>query len=156
MSGTRLVPPVASIIPMVVLVAACGQSFTRAVAVESFGEANPDATEEQSACVVDALIDGYGLDQLELELEAEQMSAAFEEDQFRSMFRCGLEGDVAAQITEQLEDAGVEPADAPCVADGLVDDLTDADIDVLLSGEITDEFSTKFLEAMDACGALNP
>ena len=137
-------------------VASCGQDFDRQAAVDSFADANTEATDDQAACVVDELLDRYDLDELREELEAERIDAGFEETQFRAMFRCGLEGDVEAQITEQLTDAGVADADAPCVSAELVSGLTDDDIDVLLSGEITDEFSTKFLEAMDACGALNP
>ena len=149
----RLVPAVAC---ATLVLAACGQGFTREVAIDSFGEANPDATPDQSACVVDLLIDQYGLEQLEVELATDPLDANFEEAQFRAMFRCGIEGDVTQQLTVQLTDAGVDRADAPCVAEALVESLTDADIDVLLSGQLTDEFSTKFFQAMDDCGALNP
>jgi hypothetical protein len=41
------------------------------------------------------------------------------------------------------------------VADALVVDLDDDDIDVLLSGEITDAFFEKFFAAMDGCGAID-
>ena len=136
--------------------ASCGQSFTRAAAIESFANANPEATSEQAACVVDRLDDRYGMDQLESELAFEPLDPAFEEAQFRDMFRCGLAGDVQSQISQQLSDNGVSDADAPCVAENLVQTMTDDDIDVLLSGQITNEFATKFFQAMDDCGALNP
>lgn len=134
----------------------CGQAgFDRAAAVDGFQAANPDATGAQSGCVVDRLIDRFGIDGLESQLSADPQDADFEEAQFRDMFACGMEGDVQEQIVSQLEANGVAPADAPCVADGLVSDLTDADIDVLLSGDISDEFLAKFIDAMESCGAIN-
>ena len=136
--------------------ASCGQGFNRVAAIESFGKANPEATSDQAACVVDRLIDRYGLDELESELGTEPLHPSFEEVQFREMFRCGLAGDVQAQVIRQLSDNGVSAEDAPCVAENLVQALTDDDVDVLLSGQITDEFATKFYEAMDDCDALNP
>jgi hypothetical protein len=140
----------------VLCLAACGQDgFDRAAAVDSFSTANPDATDIQSGCVIDRLIDRFGLDGLEEQLSADPQELDFEEAQFRDMFACGMEGDVQDQIAEQLENNGVAPADAPCVADELVTDLTDDDIDVLLSGDISDEFLAKFVAAMESCGAIN-
>lgn len=136
----------------VVLFVGCGQGFSRNTAIDNFGEANPDASDEQSACVVDQLIERVGLERVEEGLTTDPVPADFEEVQFREMFRCGLEGDIEAQIVEQLQASGVAAGDAPCVAGELVGSLTDADIDVLLSGEITEEFSAKFLQAMDGCG----
>lgn len=132
-----------------------GETFDRDAAADSFAAANPGATATQAGCVVDRLIDRYGLEDLEQELAAEPLAADFEEDQFRDMFACGIEGDVRAQIIEQLEANGVTGQDAPCVADELVDDMEDEDFDVLLSGEITDDFLAKFVSAMEACGAIN-
>ncbi len=137
------------------LAAGCGQGFDRDAAIESFSEANPGATAGQAECVVDQLIDRYGIDQLGRELEATSPPPAFTENQFRAMFGCGIEGDVRDQIVQQLEANDVDPADAPCVADRLVADLSDDDIDVLLSGDITDEFLAKFVAAMEDCGAIN-
>jgi len=136
----------------------CGEeqpTFDRAAAIASFSEANPDATGSQSGCVVDGLIDRYGLEQLETELRADPQKAEFAETQFRKMFACGIEGDVRDQIVEQLQANEVDEQDAPCVADELMADLTDDDIDVLLSGEITDAFFAKFVTAMEDCGAIN-
>lgn len=138
------------------LAVACGEEFTTELAVESFQRVNPDASLTQSQCVVEALVDEFGLDRLETELGADPPEAGFEEAQFRAMFRCGIAGDIEEQITEQLVANGVGEDDAPCVSAELVGTMTDDDVDVLLSGEITEEFSTKFLEAMEACGALNP
>lgn len=135
--------------------AGCGQGFDREAAVSSFGEANPDVTTAQAECVVDRLIDRYGLGELEQELRNDPPDERFEEAQFRDMFACGVQGDVTDQVVEQLEANGVTEEYAPCVADHLVGDLTDGDIDVLLSGEITDEFFEKFVGAMEDCGAVN-
>ena len=136
------------------MLAACGQGVTRQALVSSFVENHPDVSTEQAQCVVDRLIGEYDLARLEDELTAESPAAAFEEAQFRSMFVCGIEGDVGQQIAEQLTANGVPSDDAPCVSERLVDEMTDSDIDVLLSGEITDEFYAKFFDAMDACGAI--
>ena len=105
--------------------------------------------------MVDRLVDRYGLDGLEEQLGADEPDDSFVEAQFRDMFACGIEGDVRTQIVDQLRANGVDEADAPCVADALVGDLDDADIDVLLSGQITDEFFAKFFAAMDRCGAVD-
>ena len=138
-------------------VVACGEgAVTRQQAVESFQVANPDATAEQSGCVVDALIDQYGLEELADQLEADPVDPAFEESQFSQMFLCGMEGDVRDQISTQLEDAGVAADDAPCVADALVTSMDEDDVGVLLSGEITDSFAEKFYDALESCDALNP
>jgi hypothetical protein len=133
----------------------CGQGLTRENLVTSFVENNPEASTEQARCVVDRLIDDYELARLELELSAETPAPAFEEAQFRAMFVCGIEGDVDEQIVDQLIANGVSSDDAPCVSARLVDELTDDDIDVLLSGQITDEFYAKFFDAMGACGAID-
>ncbi len=119
-----------------------------------FTAANPDATTAQAECVVDRLLSERELAVIESELTAEEIAPEFEEDQFRAMFVCGIEGDVGEQITEQLVANGVSPDDAPCVSGELIGQLTDTDIDVLLSGEITDEFYAKFFAAMESCGAV--
>jgi hypothetical protein len=138
------------------LATGCGEDgFDRAAAIDGFAAANPDTTPDQQGCVVDRLIERYGLDGLEAELAAAEPATPFVEDQFRFMFACGVEGDVRRQIEEQLQAAGVDDTDAPCVADALVVDLDDDDIDVLLSGEITDAFFEKFFAAMDGCGAID-
>ena len=133
----------------------CGSGFNRASAIESFRTANEEATPGQAECVVDALIDTYGVDQLESELGADPIDAGFEEAQFREMFRCGVAGDWRQQITDQLIENGVAPDDAPCVSDELFATMTDDDVDVLLSGEITDSFTDLFYTALESCDALN-
>ncbi|MGF1598339.1 MAG: hypothetical protein ACFCVK_15630 [Acidimicrobiales bacterium] len=136
------------------VVAGCGQGFDRDHAIDTFVEANPEATPEQAACVVDELIERYGLDDLDNELRADTPDAGFEEEQFRQMFLCGVEGDIRRQLTDQLIANGIGEDDAPCVADALVDGITDDDVDVLLSGQITDEFNDKFHDALEECDAL--
>ncbi len=135
--------------------AGCAQGFDRNGAVLGFAETHPDATTEQAECVVDRLLDRYALEDLEAKLASDPMEPGFEEAQFRDMFACGLEGDVRDQIATELESTGLKAEEAPCVADALVEDLDDADIDVLLSGEITDAFYEKFFVAMESCGAVN-
>ena len=132
----------------------CGQGFDRGAAVDSFRRANPEVSGEQAGCVVDRLVERYGLDALVEELDADAPDPAFAEAQFKDMFACGVDGDVEAQIAEQLQANGVDPAEAPCVAEALTADLGGDDIDVLLSGEITEEFMAKFVDAMDRCGAI--
>ncbi len=136
------------------MAAGCGQGISRESLVNDFTAANPDVTGAQAQCVVDRLLADRDLVTIEAELTAEQIAPGFEEDQFRAMFVCGIEGDVGDQITEQLVANGVAPDDAPCVSGELIDQLTDDDIDVLLSGEITDEFYAKFFTAMESCDAI--
>jgi hypothetical protein len=137
--------------------AGCGEPApTREAAIESFQTANPAASEEQAACVVDGLIARYGLEELAEELEAEPIAPELEEVQFSTMFLCGMEGDVREQISTQLEDAGIASDDAPCVSDELVGSMSEEDVGVLLSGEITDSFAEKFYDAVESCDALSP
>lgn len=153
----NVIPTAVLILAAVMALAGCGQgqAFDRDTASASFASANPDASQAQADCVVDRLIDRYGLERLETELSAETAEDSFSEDQYRDMFACGMEGDVREQIIEQLEANDVQAEDAPCVADELVGDLDDEDFDVLLSGEITDAFLAKFITAMESCGAIN-
>ncbi len=140
------------VVAALVLAACGGGGGDRESAIAAFEEANPDVGARESGCVVDELIERHGLDDLDRLLAEPESDAGFEEDQFRAMFRCGVGGDVEQQITEQLTAVGVAPADAPCVASELVSTLTDDDIDVLLSGEITEGFAAKFTTAAAGCG----
>ncbi len=106
--------------------------------------------------MVDGLIERYGLEDLEAELSGDTVDADFEEDQFREMFVCGVDGDWRAEVTTQLIDNGVAAADAPCVTDDLFATMSDDDIGVLLTGEITESFADKFYDALESCDALNP
>lgn len=117
---------------------------------------NEDATEDEAACVVDGLIDRYGLDQLEQELGKEPLDPDFEEAQFREMFVCNVANDWQGQIEAQLVENGVPAEEAPCVSEELLATMSDDDIDVLLSGEITDSFTETFLAAVATCDASEP
>lgn len=150
-STTVVALPVA--LTLLVLGAGCGQGFDRAAATDSFQQANPEATSTQAGCVVDRQIDRFGLDGLADQLEAEPPSDEFVDMQFRDMFACGMDGDVEQQLVELLRDSGVDTSTAPCVATQIVEELDDQDIDVLVSGDITDAFMTKFVAAMTDCGA---
>ncbi len=133
----------------------CSSTVDRDDLIEAFETNNPDVSTEQATCVVDRLLGRYELAGLQAELESDVLTPDFEEAQFRDMFACGLQGDVREQVTDQLEANGVGAEYAPCVSDELVSGLTDADIDVLLSGEITDAFYQKFFAAMETCGAID-
>jgi hypothetical protein len=133
---------------------ACSASPERADFVDSFALTNPDASRTQSECVIDALIDRYTLGGLERELEARPMAAAFEVEQFRAEFGCGLTDGVRSQLEVQLADSGISPDGAACAADDLTSALDPEDLDVLLEGEITDAFYDKYFVALEACDAL--
>jgi hypothetical protein len=145
----------AAVLSAVLLVPGCGRDtgLSRDDAIAEVRTVNPEVTAEQAGCVVDHLIDRFGLGKVGSLLEASAPDPDFQEAQFTDMFRCGVEGDVRQQILDQLTASGVPDADAPCVADVLVANLTDADVDVLLSGEITSAFAQKFDSAMRDCGA---
>lgn len=136
------------------ITAACGQGTGRASAIDQFRQVNPDASDSQSACVVDGLLDRYESAEIVAELTTSRQGAGFEEDQFREMFRCGLEGDIQETLIEQLGVAGIEGEEASCIAADLADSLTDADIDGILSGLITEDFRIRFEGAMAGCGAV--
>ncbi len=121
---------------------------------DAFADAHPEATGVQAQCVVDTLFDTYGADGLELELERAVADDDFEETQYRAMFACGMREDVRDQLAGQLERRGLTTGEAECVADALTGDLDDDDLDVLLSGELTDAFFDKYFGAMSACDAL--
>ncbi len=145
---------VALVLGVVVTVSGCSSSLTRQEADEAFLRGHPDATEHQAGCVVDKLISTYGLDGLQIELEREVPVRSFEIDQFRASFGCGLTGDVEAELARQLEASGVKPVSARCAGKELTASLDDEGLDVLLSGEITDEFYEKYFVALEACNAL--
>ncbi len=133
---------------------ACADPFTRDVAVESFVAANDDATREQAGCVVDRLIDEYGLDGLRGELDRERLDPTFEVSQFRASFHCGMTSDVETALVDQLAASGIARRDAECAAAALLEDFDDDDLDVLLSGELNDTFYAKYFDALEQCNAL--
>ncbi len=145
---------VALIVATIVLLSGCSSSLTRQEADAAFLRSHPDATEHQAGCVVDKLIAIYGLDGLRIELEREVPARSFEIDQFRGSFGCGLTDDVEAELARQLEATGIEAIAARCAAKELTTNLDEEGLDVLLSGEITDDFYEKYFVALEACNAL--
>ncbi|MDH4074599.1 MAG: hypothetical protein OEW29_01595 [Acidimicrobiia bacterium] len=141
---------------MVLLAApGCGGDggFGRDDAVARVRQDNPGITADQAGCVADRLVGRFGLDELGTLAAADPADADLQEAEFTDAFRCGVEGDVRQEIVSQLT-ANALPADqAGCVADELVPGLTDADIDVIVSGEISESFTQKFDTAMRDCGA---
>lgn len=132
----------------------CAGGFSRESAVESFVAANPDATTTNAECVVDRLIETYELTGLELELAAEPISDQFVNTQFNAMFNCGMTGDVEDALAVQLAEAGSTPFQAECAAAELVGRLSEADLEVLLTGELNDGFYAKYFDSLESCGAL--
>ncbi len=146
----------------VLALAACSSGFSRVDAVESFQTVNPDASTAEAACVVDALIEEYegepvdeeSLDGLETELLAEPQSERFLLDQFRAKFGCGMTNDVEAQLRRELLANEIDEEAVDCVARALAGGLTDADLEVLISDEMTDSFFVIFFSAVESCDAL--
>jgi hypothetical protein len=153
MSRSTTVVCLPVVLGLAIFGAGCGQGFDRDAAIDSFQQANPDASGTQAACVVDRQIDRFGLDGLADQLDTDPPTDEFVDIQFRDMFACGMDGDVEEQLVELLQDSGVDAEAAPCVATEIVAELDDEDIDVLVSGDITDTFMSKFIAAMTECGA---
>lgn len=109
-------------------------------------------TADQAACVTDRLIGRFGLGGLSRKLGATPVDDDLQEALIDDQFRCGVGGDPRQQLVDLLTGSGVSPTVAPCVADRLLADLTDADIGVILSGDDNPSFTQKFATAMQACG----
>ncbi len=135
------------------LLAACGEDFTRADVLDSFRANAPDLAATDADCVVDDLIDTFGIDGLAEELAGQETSISYAEADTRARLRCGLVGDYRTGFVAEIEASGVSAEAAGCVADAVLSDLTDADIEVLLSGTSNDDFTQKYLDAAEACGA---
>ena len=142
--------------------ASCGQGFSKQDAVGAFTAAHPDASTVEATCVVDHLIEQYeavpidetALAALEAELLADPISEDFELDQFRAMFGCGMTDAVEAQLGRQIAARGIDASAAECVTDELIVELDRDDLEVLLTGEMSDEFFEKFFDASEVCGTL--
>ena len=131
-----------------------GCAIQRDDLLESFSKANPDATEEQAACVVDELINVYGIEGVEEQLLLDPVDPKFEELQFRTMIHCGMTDRLVEPLAAQLERLDVPDENRDCVVEELTAGITDADLDVLLSGELTDAYYSKFFDALTTCDAL--
>ena len=144
------------------VLAGCSSGFSRADAVESYRAATPEASIEESACVIDALIERYetepvdedALDGLEAELSLVPRRDEFLLDQFRAEFGCGMTDDVEAQLRRELRANDLDADAVDCVAAELSSTLDDDGLDVLINDEMTDSFYTTFFTAVEACDAL--
>ena len=143
----------ATVLASAALVAGCGNEFTRDDVAASFATSAPDVPADAADCVVDDLIETFGIDGLAAELEAEQTSIVYAEADTRARLRCGLVGDVRAELVTELEGSGITSEASACVADALLSDLSDDDIEVLLSGASSEAFTQKYLDAAEDCGA---
>lgn len=138
-------------------VTGCSTQITRSEADELFLATFPQASEVQAGCVVDKLISLDGIEGLERELEAEEPTAAFKQEQFRAMFGCGMTSELDEEMGRQVllvEDGRLSAATSSCVGTALVANIDEDGLEVLLSGEITDEFSETYYLALQACDAL--
>jgi len=148
--------------PCLLLPGCADSGFSRADAVEAFQAAHPTASTAQATCVIDALIEQYevepvdvaSLDGLEAELVADPQSDVFVLDQFRAQFGCGMTDEVEAQLRRELAASGVAGDAVDCVASELAGSLTDGDLEVLIRDEMTDSFYATFFRAIESCDAL--
>lgn len=132
----------------------CTQELTEDDLVEAYQTSRPNFSADVAECVVGRLVETFGVDGVEGELDAITQTDAFEVALYRAEFDCGETGDVERRLVELLLDHDLEPEAAECVAGDLVGDLDDSDFDVLLSGEITDQFFDKYYTALYDCDAL--
>jgi hypothetical protein len=121
----------------------------------AFMEANPDVSVVEASCVIDTLTEAIGTSELIATLWLAETPREFEVAQFKAMFACGIDRDVRSALTQQLLARGTPEDKAPCVADDIVNKMDLQELDVLISGENTDEFYAKYFNAMEGCGALN-
>ncbi len=132
----------------------CTQELTEDDLVEAYQTSRPNFSADVAECVVGRLVETFGVDGVEGELDAITQTDAFEVALYRAEFDCGETGDVERRLVELLLDRDLESEAAECVAGDLVGDLDDSDFDVLLSGEITDQFFDKYYTALYDCDAL--
>lgn len=123
--------------------------------VRAFMEANSEVSAVEASCVIDTLTEAIGTSELIATLWLDEIPREFEVSQFKAMFACGIDRDVRSALTEQLIDRGTTAQKAPCVADEIVNRMDVEELDVLISGENTDEFYAKYFNAMEGCGALS-
>lgn len=137
---------------VIVALSGCSRGVTRADLVVSYQSSNPVADETQAGCVVDALIEEFGLEGLTEELAAP--GASYPLARYRAEFFCGMTDDVEDQLRAQLAARGMAADAADCVAETLTKSLDHDDLDVLFRGEMTDAFFDRYFVAVSDCGAL--
>ncbi len=145
---------VAGVVALAVALGACSQDLTEDDLVEAYQASRPSYSADVAECVVAHLVESFGVEGVEAELDTITSTDAFEVALYRAEFDCGETGDVEGRIVELLLDRDLDPEAAECVAADLVVDLDDSDFDVLLSGEITDQFFDKYYTAIYDCDAL--
>ncbi len=132
----------------------CSRALTEDDLVEAYQLSYPAASDETAGCVVGELVDAYEIVGVETELAAVSSSAAFAEAQYLAQFHCGQTDDVLRQVIAMLVERDLDPDQANCVATALVGDLDDQDLEVLMRGEMTDQFFDKYFTATYDCDAL--
>lgn len=145
---------IAAALAIALLAGGCSRALTEDDLVEAYQDSNSNASATMSECIVGALVDRFGVDGVEAELEAIAPTQDFERTQYQAEFRCGDTDDVETQIEVLLTARDGNPEAAACVATALVPKLDDADLEVLLSGEMTDQFFDKYFVAVSDCDAL--
>lgn len=128
---------------------------TRSDLIVAFNAANPEATPEQAACVIDGLTKSMGTAELIATLWVDPPPEDFELAQFKTSFACGIDSRVRAEVSAQLAEQGTPTSKAPCVANAIVDEMSPEDLDVLITGQITDKFYAQYFRALQTCDALN-
>lgn len=131
---------------------ACG-GLDRGDLADAYAAEHPDLDPVTAGCIVDDLIAVYGVDGLEAEL-ADGADPDYQLAHFRARFGCGVHADVVAALRPQLEARGLDPAAAGCVAQSLSDAMEIEDLDVVLTGPMTDDFYAKYFDALEDCDAL--
>lgn len=135
----------------------CGQELDRAALLESFERDLPDATPAQAGCVVDDLVERFGLDEIEQELEAERASRQFANAAVVAMAECGYDlsrfEPWTATLVQNLDRLGYQPDDARCLADEVSPGLSGEQVQQLLDGEVPAGFRRRMAAALEACGS---
>lgn len=139
---------------IVVLFGGCSRELSEEDLAEAYQASNDNASATMSECIVGTLVDQFGVDGVEAELEAVTATQDFQRTQYQAEFRCGDTADVETQIEALLTARDGDPDAASCIASALVPKLDDSDLEVLLSGEMTDQFFDKYFVAVSDCDAL--
>ena len=133
----------------------CARPLDRGDLVDSFGRDFPTATEEQTGCVVDGLLDRFEIEEIEQELASDPASPAFGNALVAAMAACGY--DLSSYdrwtlaLVGELVELGYEPDVARCAADRLSADLAPEEVEALTAGELPAGFRQQLRDALDGC-----
>lgn len=122
--------------------------------VDAYLSGHPELSRQTAGCVVDTLVETHGVDGLESELAADPESSEFQLAHLRARFGCGITSDVVDELGPQLIERGLDAETASCVVDALTRDMEPEDLDVVLSGTMTDDFYSRYFDAMEECDAV--